>query len=363
MCQTCFTNPSVQVTLDHRIEVQENQIPELKPGEVLINPRATGICGSDIHLWKHGQIGELKLHGNLVLGHEASGDIVGIGDGVTNVKIGDKVAIEPGVPCRECFLCRQGDYNLCQEVKFIGIYPHSGSMQRYLVHDARYVFKLPDGMSYAQGALVEPVSVAYHGVTRANLVLGHGVLIAGAGPIGLVTLLLAKASGCTPIVISDLSEERLKFAKKLVPEVVAYKVNTKISPQENAMEIRKIFGPNEENSPSRVLECTGVESSIITGAYVTKRSGVLMIIGVGKDTINNFPFMHLSFAEIDVRFINRYHDTWPTVIKMISNKIINVDSLVTHKFPLKRAAEAIALAGDPSKGSIKVIVEDRIGKL
>lgn len=362
MCQNCY-NPSVQATLDHRIEIKENAIPELKPGEVLINPRATGICGSDLHLWKHGQIGELKMHGNLVLGHEASGDIIGVGDGVTNVKIGDKVAIEPGIPCRNCFLCRKGDYNLCQDVKFLGVYPHSGSMQRYLVHDARYVFKIPDHMTYAQGALVEPVSVAYHGVTRAQLILGNGVLIAGAGPIGLVTLLLTKASGCTPIVISDLSDARLNFAKKLVPDVITYKIDTKLSPQDNAKKIRLLFGESEQDAPSRVLECTGVESSIITGSYVTRRSGLLMVIGVGRDTINNFPFMHLSFAEIDVRFINRYHDTWPTVIRMIADGIINVDKLVTHKFPLERADEAIVLAADPNKGSIKVIVEDRLGKL
>lgn len=362
MCQTCY-NPSVQVTADHRIEIKENAVPELKPGEVLIHPKATGICGSDIHLWKHGQIGDLKVLDNLVLGHESSGDIIDVGEGVTNVKIGDRVAIEPGIPCGECFLCRQGDYNLCQEVKFIGMFPYSGSMQRFLVHDARYVHKLPDNMSYLQGALVEPVSVGYHGVERAQLALGHGVMIAGAGPIGLVTLLLVKAAGCTPIVITDLSEGRLKFAKQLVPDVKTYQIDVKKSAPENAKNIRKLFGETEHDAPARVLECTGVESSIVTCAYVTRRSGLLMIIGVGKDILNNFPFMQLSFAEIDIRFSNRYHDTWPTVIKMISDGIINVDKLVTHKFPLEKADEAIALSSDPRKGSIKVVIEDRTAKL
>ncbi|CCH45844.1 hypothetical protein BN7_5430 [Wickerhamomyces ciferrii] len=356
-------NPSVQVTADHRIEIKQNEVPELKPGEVLIHPRVTGICGSDIHLWKHGQIGDLKVLDNLVLGHEAAGEIIGVGDEVKNVAIGDRVAIEPGIPCNACFLCRQGDYNLCQDVKFIGMYPHAGSMQRYLVHDARYVYKLPDNMTYAQGALVEPVSVGYHGVERANLILGHGVMIAGAGPIGLVTLLLVKAAGCTPIVITDLSEGRLAFAKKLVPDVITYKIDPKLSPQENGAQIRKIFGDTELEAPSRILECTGVETSIITCAYVVRRSGLLMIIGVGKDTFNNFPFMQLSFAEIDLKFSNRYHDTWPTVINMISNGIINVDDLVTHRFELEKADEAIALASDPRKGSIKVLIEDMQSKL
>ncbi len=363
MCQSHYNNPSVQVTTDHRIEIKDNTIPELKPGEVLIHPRTTGICGSDIHLWKHGQIGDLKVLDNLVIGHEASGDIIDIGEGVKNVSIGDRVAIEPGVPCNTCFLCRQGDYNLCQDVKFIGMYPYPGSMQRYLVHDAQYVYKLPDNMSYAQGALVEPVSVGYHGVERADLILGHGVMIAGAGPIGLVTLLLVKAAGCTPIVITDLSEGRLKFAKKLVPDVLTYQINPKLTPQENAKQIRSLFGTTEHSAPSRVLECTGVESSVITAAYVIRRSGLLMIIGVGKDVFNNFPFMQLSFAEIDIKFSNRYHDSWPTVINMISNGIIKVDDLVTHKFPLERADEAIELVSDPTKGSIKVLIEDVKGKL
>lgn len=362
MCQAHY-NPSVQVTTDHRIEIKENEVPELQPGEVLIHPRTTGICGSDIHLWKHGQIGDLKVLSNLVIGHEASGDIIAIGSDVENVQVGDRVAIEPGIPCHTCFLCRQGDYNLCQDVKFIGMYPYAGSMQRYLVHDSRYVYKLPDNMTYAQGALVEPVSVGYHGVERANLILGHGVMIAGAGPIGLVTLLLVKAAGCTPIVITDLNEGRLKVAKNLVPDVTTYQINTKKTPQENAKAIRLLFGTTEQSAPSRVLECTGVESSVITSAYVIRRSGLLMIIGVGKDVFNNFPFMQLSFAEIDLKFSNRYHDSWPTVINMISNGIIKVDDLVTHKFPLERADEAIELVGDPTKGSIKVMIEDTKGKL
>lgn len=324
----------------------------------MIHPRATGICGSDLHLWRHGKIGTLELHGDLVLGHESAGDVLAVGEGVTNVQAGDRVAIEPGVPCGDCFLCWKGDYNLCEDVKFIGIFPFAGSMQRYIVHDARFVYKLPDNMTYAHGALVEPVSVAYHGVRRAELELGKGVVIAGAGPIGLVTLLLAKASGCTPIVITDLSKERLDFAKKLVPDVIPYQIDTKKTNQENGLAIKSLFGSSEYDAPPRALECTGVESSINTLAYVVRRSGLLLIIGVGRDYINNFPFMHLSLAEIDVKFINRYHDTWPAVIKLISNGIINVDALVTHRVELENANKAFDLASNPKNGSIKVLIED-----
>jgi L-iditol 2-dehydrogenase len=358
MCQSCPSNPSVQVTLDHRIEIKQSSIPELKPGQVLIHPRATGICGSDLHLWRHGKIGTLELHGNCVLGHESAGDVLAVGEGVTDIKSGDRVAIEPGVPCGKCFLCWQGDYNLCEDVQFIGVYPYPGAMQRYIVHDARFVFKLPDNMSYAEGALVEPVSVAYHGVRRADLQLGKGVAVAGAGPIGLVTLLLAKASGCTPIVITDLSEERLSFAKTIVPDVITYKIDTTKSSRENGLAIKDMFGSSEYEAPPRVLECTGVESSINAMAYVVRRSGLLLVIGVGRDYISNFPFMHLSLAEIDVKFINRYHDTWPVVINLISNGVIDVKRLVTHRFELEDGDSALAVASDPKNGSIKVLVED-----
>lgn len=358
MCRTC-QNPSLQCTPDHQIHVrQNNDIPRLREGEVLVHPRVTGICGSDVHFFKHGKIGTLVIREDCVLGHESAGDILAVGPGVTNVKPGDRVAIEPQMPCLKCFLCMQGDYNLCEDVRFIGTPPYQGAIQRYLVHDARFVHKLPDSMTYEQGAIVEPVSVGYHGVTRAQIAVGEAVCIAGAGPIGLVTLLLARASGATPIVITDLSEERLKFAKTLVSDAITYKIDTKKSERENGLCIKKLFGETEYQAPPKVLECTGVESSINTMAYVVRRSGLLLVIGVGRDFISNLPFMHLSLAEIDLKFINRYHDSWPTVIKLIHSGRIKVESLVTHKFKLEEADKALKLASDPRNGSIKVLVTD-----
>ncbi|CDK29234.1 unnamed protein product [Kuraishia capsulata CBS 1993] len=351
-------NPSLQVTADHRIEVVEAPIEKPGSGKVLVHIKTTGICGSDIHFWKSGNIGELKVLGNCILGHEAAGEVVEVGADVTKLKVGDRVAVEPQLPCGKCFLCMQGDYNLCQDVEFSSVYPYDGTMQRYKVHDERFLHKLPDSMTYAQGALVEPVSVAYHGVERSSVTLGKPAMVAGAGPIGLCTLALAKAMGATPLLITDISAKRLEFAKKFVPEVLTYQIDTTKTNQENAVAIRKIFGDSEYVQPPSVLECTGVESSINTAAYVVRRSGVLTVIGVGRGDINNFPFMHLSLAEIDVKFINRYHDSWPACINLIANKVINVDSLVTHRFPLEDADKAMATSSDPSNGNIKVVIED-----
>ncbi|ODV83599.1 hypothetical protein CANARDRAFT_29831 [[Candida] arabinofermentans NRRL YB-2248] len=352
------TNPSLVVNEKHSIFMQDAPIVEPGANKVLVHVRACGICGSDVHFWKMGQIGELVVEGNCILGHEACGDVISVGENVTKVKVGDRVAVEPQLPCGKCYLCMDGNYNLCKEVEFSSVYPHNGLMQRYKVHDERFVHKIPDKMTYAQGALVEPVSVAYHGVERSQLTLGKAAMVAGAGPIGLCTLALAKASGATPLLITDISSKRLEFAKKLIPEVTTYQIDTKKSNWENAQEIRKLFGPTEYEQPPCVLECTGVESSIITGGFVTRRGGTLTVLGVGRGDINNFPFMHLSLAEIDVKFINRYHDSWPACINLIANKVINVDSLVTHRFPLEQAVQAMEVSSDPSNGNIKVMIED-----
>ncbi|MCJ1302297.1 hypothetical protein MMC08_005100 [Hypocenomyce scalaris] len=346
---TTLENPSLQVTADHMIKLVPAPVLTPGRGDVLLQIKVTGICGSDIHFWKTGAIGDLKVCGDCVLGHEAAGIVVGCGEGVEELRIGDRVAMEPGVPCGECFLCREGRYNLCEAVEFAGVYPYAGSLQR-----------IPDSMTYAQGALLEPLSVVMHGIEVGGLSLGQGVVICGAGPIGLIALAAARASGAFPLVITDLDSRRLAFAKQFVPACETYVIQRALGPQENAQAIRALFGAIEDESraPKSVLECTGVESSIVTGAYTARRGGTVTVIGVGRPIVHNLPFMHMSLAEIHLLFINRYKNTWPAAISAIRGGVLNLDALVTHKFPLHRAVEAFELCSDISKGSIKVHVVD-----
>ncbi|KAH6669213.1 putative alcohol dehydrogenase [Halenospora varia] len=351
-------NPSLQVTADHTIKLVA--APRLKPGygEVLLHIKVTGICGSDIHFWKTGEIGSLTVDGDCILGHEAAGIVLEIGEGVSNLKKGDRVAMEPGVPCGTCFLCTNGKYNLCDEVKFSGVYPYHGSLQRFKVHPARWTYKIPDSMTLAQGALLEPLSVVLHGISRTRLSLGRGVVICGAGPIGLIALAAARGSGAHPIVITDLEPGRLAFARDFVPSCRTYQVDRTIDARGNAKAIRKLFGETEYEAPETILECTGVESSVVTAAYTVRRGGDLMVIGVGKSIMNNLPFMHISLAEINLKFINRYADTWPAGISALTGGVLNLDKLVTHTFPLEQAIAAMKLCSDVSKGSIKIHVID-----
>ncbi|KAJ5863559.1 uncharacterized protein N7529_005475 [Penicillium soppii] len=351
-------NPSLQVTADHHLKSVDAPVYAPRPGEALVHIKATGICGSDIHFWKTGRIGALVFEGDCIIGHEASGVILQCGDGVNHLKPGDRVAVEPGVPCEHCFLCDDGRYNLCEDVQFAGVYPYEGTIQRYKNHPAKWLHKLPDNVSFAEGALLEPLSVVMHGVKSAGLSLGRGVVVFGAGPIGLIALAAARASGAHPIVITDLEPTRLAFAKEFVPSCVTYQVDRTKDSQENAEAIRALFGAFEYVAPETVLECTGVESSVCTAAYTARRGGTVMVIGVGKTIMNNLPFMHLSLAEIDLRFINRYRDTWPPAISCLSGGVLDLKKLVSHVFPLEKVQDALHLCADTRNGSIKVLVVD-----
>lgn len=370
---TQYGNPALHVTPDHRIELRDSDIPTPSMTEALIHVKCTGICGSDMHLWHRGAIGPLVVDRHCILGHEAAGVVIAVGSMVTHLKPGDRVAIEPGVPCETCWLCDEGKYNLCEAVKFAGVCPYAGTIRRFMTHEAKYLHRIPDTMSFAQGALLEPLSVILHAIRQCNgsLAIGRPALVCGAGPIGLIALACAKASGAWPLAVTDVDEHRLEFARLFVPGVKTYLVDPIKSSLQCSEEIRALFGclprdvekgipsPNEYIAPNTVLECTGIESSVVTAAYSCRRNGTVMVVGVGRSIMHNLPFMYLSLAQIDLKFTNRYSDTWPAGINALaSSSVLNLDALITHTFKLDEAVEAMELCADRNKGSIKVQIID-----
>lgn len=214
---------------------------------------------------------------------------------------GDRIAVEPGVPCGACFLCSDGRYNLCEDVQFAGVYPFDGTIQRYKCHPAKWCHKIPANVSFSEGAMLEPLSVVMHAIKQAGLSLGRGAVICGAGPIGLIALAAARASGAHPIVITDLQSTRLEFAKRYVPACHMYQIQKELSAEDNSQKIREMFNyenVGEYGAPEVVLECTGVESSVVTACFTARRGGTVLVIGVGREIMNNLPFMHLSLAEV-----------------------------------------------------------------
>jgi len=347
-----FYNPA------HEIHLVAKPRPTPGPGQVLLHVRATGICGSDVHFWKHGRIGDsMVVSDECGSGHESAGEVVEVGPGVTRWKVGDRVAIEAGVPCSKpsCDACRTGRYNGCPDVVFFSTPPYHGTLTRWHLHPAEWLHRLPDGVSFEEGSLCEPLAVALAGIERSGLRLGDPLLICGAGPIGLVTLLSAKAAGAEPIIITDLFQNRLDFAKKLVPGVqtVLIERGSGLSPKDQAERIKEVAGL----PLSVALECTGVESSIHTAIYSTAFGGKVFIIGVGKNELQ-FPFMHLSANEIDLSFQYRYANQYPKAIRLIAGGLIDVKPLVTHRFKLEDAIGAFHVAADPAQGAIKVQIHD-----
>lgn len=286
-----------------------------------------------------------------ILGHESAGVVLAIHPSVEHLKIGDRVAIEPNVICNECEPCLTGKYNGCEKVEFLSTPPVPGLLRRYVNHPAIWCHKIGD-MSFEDGALLEPLSVSLACMQRSGVKLGDPVLICGAGPIGLITLVCCKAAGACPIVITDIDEGRLAFAKELVPSVVIHKIE-RVAPEESAKAIVAKFGGIE---PAIAIECTGVESSVCGAIWAVKFGGKVFVIGVGKDEMT-IPFMRLSVREIDLQFQYRYCNTWPRAIRLVQSGTIELAKLVTHRFQLEDAVKAFEIAADPKTGAIKVQIK------
>uniref|UniRef100_A0ACB8E4R1 Uncharacterized protein n=1 Tax=Sphaerodactylus townsendi TaxID=933632 RepID=A0ACB8E4R1_9SAUR len=310
-------------------------MPEPGPYDVLLKMHSVGICGSDVHYWQRGRIGDFVVNSPMVLGHEASGTVVKVGSSVTTLKKGDRVAIEPGVPRETDEFCKSGRYNLSPTIFFCATPPDDGNLCRYYTHNANFCYKLPDNVTFEEGALIEPLSVGIHACRRAGVTLGSKVFICGAGPIGLVTLLCSHESRRTSQSDDrvDLSAPRLEKAKELGADfTVEIK---KESPQELADRVKNTFGC----MPEITMECSGAEASIQTAVYATRSGGTVVLIGMGPEMVT-LPLVSAAAREVDIKGIFRYCNTWPMAIAMLASKKVNVQALVTHRFPLEKALEA-----------------------
>jgi len=334
------------------IRLEQKDVPEPGPEQVLLKMDSVGICGSDVHYWTHGAIGDFIVRAPMVLGHEAAGIVEKCGSNVTSLKVGDKVAIEPGVPCRLCNFCKTGVYNLCPDMQFCATPPVHGNLARYYVHAADFCYKLPPSVSLEEGALMEPLAVGVHACRRAGVSLGKRVLICGAGPIGLVNLLTAQAMGASEVVITDIMENRLEVARNMGATHV-YKVGTGKTAEQMSAEVESLLGGNK---PDITIECSGVEASIRFGIFSTKSGGCLVLVGLGKPEVT-MPIVNAAVREVDIRGIFRYANCYPTAIAMVASGKVDVKPLITHRFQLEETLQAFETAKTGAGGAIKVMIK------
>ena len=331
------------------VRVEDVDFPQIKAGEVLIKMKSVGVCGSDVHYYKHGKIGSYVVNKPMILGHEAAGEIVEVAADVKNFKPGDRVAVEPGYTCRKCVYCKTGRYNLCPDVTFMATPPIDGAYVEYVAWPADFVFRLPDNMTYDHGALMEPLAVGMHAVRRSRLKSGEPVIILGAGTIGLVTLLAAKAAGAGEIIVADLEDVRLRMAQKLGATKI---INAS---QENTLEVVKDL--TQGFGMEVVFETAGSVPTTQQTIALAARGGRIVWVGLaGQDTFP-MPVLAAIDKEVDIMGIFRYANVYPYAIQLVSTGRINIDPLVTHRYGLNQVTEALNVAYERRDGAVKVIVD------
>lgn len=311
---------------------------------------SVGICGSDVHYLVHGRIGDFILEAPMIIGHESSGVVHQIGKSVKNLKVGDRVAIEPGVPCRYCDDCKHGKYNLCPDMIFCATPPVHGNLTRYYAHAADFCFKLPDHVTMEEGALLEPLSVGIHACRRANVGLGKKIVILGAGPIGLSSLISAKSMGAEEILITDLVPDRLDLAKELGAS------QTLVVPKEaNEKDLVALVHKKLGGAPDIAIDCSGAQATNRLAILATRPGGCVVIVGCGPPEVT-VPLITGLTREIDIRGVFRYCNDYPAALALVTGGKIDVKKLITHHFDITQTKEAFDTARYNRDGAIKVMI-------
>ncbi|KAK7430448.1 hypothetical protein QQZ08_002967 [Neonectria magnoliae] len=310
--------------------------PEIEdPHDVLIRISYVGVCGSDMHGGVTRKVSEKEP---LVMGHEASGIVHSVGPAVTSIMPGDRVAIEPGFPCRRCKRCKAGRYNLCPKMQFAADPPRThGALSRLFKIPEDFAYKIPDSLSLQEAVLVEPLSVAVHGVCLAELKPGQTVMVLGSGTIGLLAAATAKAFGASAVFITDINQAKLDFAKGFV-DCTTFVPSLDATPEEDASRFCKDV--NLEDGVDVVLECTGAEASAQTGIYALAVGGMFVQIGLGK-TIQSVPMLAMCEKEMVFKTSFRYGSgDYEVALDLLSSGKVDVKSLISSEVPFERATEA-----------------------
>ncbi|MDT5363685.1 MAG: L-iditol 2-dehydrogenase [Mycobacterium sp.] len=321
------------------LQIEERPVPSPGPHEVLIEVAAVGVCGSDVHYYRNGRIGDFIVEEPMILGHELSGRIAAVGDGVDAGRVGQRVAVEPQHPCRRCRQCTAGRYNMCPEMKFYATPPVDGAFCRYVTIGAEMAHPVPDSVSDDAAALLEPLSVAIATMRKAEIAPGSTILIAGAGPIGVICAQAARAFGAARIVVSDpVPSRRERVLRFGATEVLDPAVDdiAALDPQVDAF-----------------IDASGAAPAVVSGIMAVGPAGRVVLVGMGTGDYA-LPISYIQFMEITVTGVFRYTDTWPAAIHLVSSGAVDLDSLVTGRYDLEHVADALDSDTEPT--SLKSIV-------
>ena len=327
---------------------EERDIPQVKDDEVLVKLEYVGICGSDLHYYETGAIGDYVVEPPFVLGHEPGGTVVEVGKNVTHLKAGDRVALEPGKTCGHCEFCKTGRYNLCPDVVFFATPPVDGVFQEYVAHEADLCFKLPDNVSTLEGALIEPLAVGFHAAIQGDAHLGQKAVVMGAGCIGLVSMMALKARGVSEVYVVDIMEKRLKKALELGADGV-------INGAEENVE-QKIRQITDGRGVDLVIETAGTEITTRQAISIAKKGSNIVLVGYSKSGEMTLPMSLVLDKELTFKTVFRYRHIYPMAIEAVAQGKVNLKGIVTDIFDLDDVQKAMDYSVNNKTDIVKAVI-------
>jgi len=332
-----------------KMELTTAPVPTPADDEVLVKLEYVGICGSDLHYYEEGRIGDYVVEPPFVLGHEPGGVVVEVGKNVKHLKVGDRVALEPGKTCGHCEFCRTGRYNLCPDVIFFATPPVQGVFQEYVAHTADLCFKLPDNVSTLEGALIEPLAVGFHAAKQGGAHYGQTAVVTGSGCIGLVSMMALKALGVSEVYVVDIMQKRLDKALELGATGV---INSR--EQDVAAEVAKLTGGR---GVDLVLETSGTEICANLAIDILVKGGTLVQVGYSRSGKMNLNTSLLLDKELTIASVFRYRHIYPIAIQAVAEGKVNLKGIVTDVFDLDHAQEAMDRSVNDKANIVKAVIK------
>lgn len=328
------------------LRVEEAPAPPLAPHDIRVRIGFGGICGSDLHYYRHGGFGVVRLREPMILGHEVAGVVEAVGTETRRVKVGDRIAVNPSVPCNHCRYCLEGLQNQCLDMRFYGSamrFPHvQGAFREALVCRESQGYPIADRTTLQEAAMAEPLAVALHATRRAGSLMGKRVLVSGSGPIGALTAIAARRGGAAEIVVTDIADGALSFASRVGADRV---INVAQNPEALAA-----FAADKGYFDA-LFEASGAEAALRSGIDVVRPRGVIVQLGLGGDM--TIPINFITAKELEIRGTFRFHEEFALAVEFIDKGLIDVKPLITATKPIEKARDAFELAGDRSQ-SMKV---------
>lgn len=332
-----------------KMEYTQRDIPTPKDDEVLVKVEYVGICGSDLHYFETGAIGDFVVDPPFVLGHESGGTVVEVGKDVKHLKVGDRVALEPGKTCGKCEFCRTGRYNLCPDVVFFATPPVDGVFQEYVAHEAGLCFKLPDNVSTMEGALIEPLAVGFHAANQGGAHAGQTAVVTGSGCIGLVSMMALKAMGVSRVYVVDIVPKRLEKALELGADGVINSLET--DPVTKIMELTGGMGCD------LAIETAGTEITTRQCIAFAKKGSTIVLVGYSRTGELTLPISDCLNKELTLKTVFRYRHIYPMAIDAVAAGKVDLKHLATHTFDFDDLQNAMDQSIHDKTNVVKAVVK------